>query len=107
MTEELKTWATEELERRHWSYRELARQTGLSHSIISKTLAGHVKASAEFCLRLGIALEISPETVMRKAGLLPAIAPEDEITSEIMAIVQALPQDKRQLALKLLRSLID
>lgn len=107
MDTELKAWVTTELKNRHWSYRELARQTGLSHSLISQTLSGHMKASADFCLKLGLALEVSPETVMRKAGLLPSITPDDEIIHEAVELIRSFPVDKRRLALRLLRSIID
>ena len=67
-------WLDGELEKKHWSRQELARQAGknASHPKISLTLAGKRAITWDFCLAIAGPLGYRPEDVFRIAGLLPA-----------------------------------
>jgi len=98
MSEALRQWLTTELNRRGLSHTKFANQIGLSHSFVSKVISGSKPPSVNFCHKVAIALDTSPETVLRLAGILPGEpAPGPGPTSlEIMTIAETLPPETRQ-----------
>lgn len=104
MSDELRAWISEELERRHWSHRELARQSDLSNSLVSKTLSGKMSVSITFCYKVAQALAESPEKLLRLAGILPPTS-EDATLQELIDLARNLPPDQRKEALRYLRFL--
>lgn len=104
MSEGLRQWLTEELERRKWSHRELARQTGFSQSFVSKTLAGERNPSVDFCIKIAQTLDETPEKILRLAGILPAApAADDSTLQELIELARNLPPEDRQELLKYAR----
>lgn len=67
-------WIDDELNKREWSYSELARRAGVSQSMVSMVRNGQRGITAEFCAAIARALGENPEKVLRLAGLLPASA---------------------------------
>jgi transcriptional regulator with XRE-family HTH domain len=101
MSEALRLWLSQELDRRGWSHRELARRGNISHSLVSKTIAGDMPASADFCIKVAQTLEASPEMVLRLAGILPPTFPaspsDDKMLQELVELARNLePEDKQQ-----------
>lgn len=99
MSDSLRHWLSQELERRNWSHNELARQTGVSQSYVTNILNGKRKPSVNFCNRVAKSLDVAPAYLLSLAGLLPGEpTPADPgpITSEILQIVEALPPEKRR-----------
>lgn len=104
MTDELRAWVSQEIERRHWSYRELARKTGFSPSLVSKVLLEKRSASADFCIKVANALGESPEKLLRLAGILPTSpASEDSTLQELMDLARSLPPEEQEEVLKYAR----
>ena len=106
MSDKLQTWLQEETTRRGWSYRELARQAGVSQSNMSRVVTGDMPASADFCIKVATALDITPAYVLTLAGILPdepTPASTGPITSEIMHLVENLPPEKRKQVLEYVR----
>ena len=104
MSDELKAWLTKELKKRHWSQRELARQSGVSQPLVSQMLSGERLPSADFCVKVAHALSEPPEKVLRLAGILPATpASEDDILQELIELAQSLPPEDREELLKYAR----
>ena len=66
-------WLAQQLQMRGWSISELARRSGYSHSLLSLVLASKQQPSAKFCAAVADALELSPETVLRHAGIMPSL----------------------------------
>lgn len=99
MSEAFRLWLSQELDRRKWSHREFARQSGVSQTQISAVIAGDRKANADFCVRAALTLDISLDYVLKLAGILPGqpaqITP-GPVTQEIVALVESLPPDKRR-----------
>ena len=98
MSDELRTWLAQEIDRRGWSHRMLARQISLSHSLVSKALSGKMRASADFCIRVAQALDEPPEKVLRLAGILP-MSPANEheqALKEILDIAKNMTPENRQ-----------
>ncbi len=109
MSEALRIWLSQQLDQRGWSHRELARQTGFSQALVSKTLSGERNPSANFCTTIAQVFETSPETILRLAGILPAITPaqpsDDSTLQEIVELVRNLSDEQRVEALRYIRYL--
>lgn len=106
MSDRLRAWVGQELERRGWSYGELARRANISRPLVSRTLSGDMSASADFCIKIAQALEEAPETVLRLADILPQSLTEDASTlEEINDILHNLTPEKRKEALRYIRYL--
>lgn len=104
MSDELRAWLSEELEQRHWSHRELARQSGLSHSLVSKTLAGERKVTITFCYKIAQALDQPPDKLLRLAGILPTWpASEDATLQELIELARTLPPEDQKEILEYVR----
>jgi transcriptional regulator with XRE-family HTH domain len=95
-------WLNRELAERGWSDNQLARHAGISHSVISRARGGS-PPKWEACEALAQALQLPPELVFRKAGLLP---PEnDEIAGweEWKHLLARLPEQDRYELLRIAR----
>lgn len=64
-------WLLDAMKARDWSQADLARKSKISESHLSHVFSGRRKPQIEFCNRIARALELPPELVARKAGLLP------------------------------------
>ena len=110
MSDTLRVWITQKIEKRGWSYRELARQANISHALISRTLSGDMTPSADFCIKVAQALDVSPEMVLRLAGILPAAPPatlaDDAALQELVELARTLSSDKRKELLRYTRYLL-
>lgn len=97
MSEALRAWLSEELERRKWSQGDLSRQAGLSRPFISRVISGDLSPSVNFCHKIAAALGEAPEKVLRLAGILPtSMGGDDSIVQEITEIARSLPPEDQQ-----------
>lgn len=87
-------WLDEELAQRSWSDHQLARRAGLSHSVISRARGG-ANPKWEACEALAQALELPPEIVFRKAGLLSPLHDETSEFEEWRYLLARLPERDR------------
>ncbi len=103
MAKDFVTWLTKEMEDRGWNNSELARRAGLVPSAISQVIAGNRGTGPEFCRSVARALGLPPETVFRRAGLLPGLAgPEEDVTfGELLDVVRNLSVEERVMVLEL------
>jgi transcriptional regulator with XRE-family HTH domain len=100
-------WLLEELDTRRWSMRELARQTEVSESTISRIVSGKRNPSSALCRRIAEVLRVPPERVFREAGLLPDYTEDSPRTREALYLFQKLPEDERQRILLIMRTLLE
>lgn len=107
MNDKLRAWLSEELKQRQWSHRELARQSGLSNSLVSKTLSGKMNPSIAFCYKVAQALEYPPEFVLKLAGILPPASPDsasnDSALQELIELAKRLPPEDQAEILEYVR----
>lgn len=98
MHDKLITWMIEELKKRGWSHRELARRSGMSQPAISGTLSGDRNPGADFCIKIAQALGEPPEKLLRLAGILPPLpaSENDPLIKEITDMIKNLPPEKRE-----------
>ena len=99
-------WLQAEIDRRGWSWNKLAERAGLSSETIYNIrdgVRGVGKASLE---AIASALQLPVETVYQAAGFLP---PEknDPLADEAAHLVGLLPPDKKQVAISILRALVE
>jgi transcriptional regulator with XRE-family HTH domain len=100
-------WLLSELETRRWSMRELARQTGVSESTISRIISGKRNPSSRLSRRIANALHVPPETVFREAGLLPDVNEEAPGIKEALYLFRELPDDEQRRILLIMRALLE
>jgi transcriptional regulator with XRE-family HTH domain len=88
-------WVEEELERRNMSQAELARQSGLTRSAINKLIRRQqISPGNDMCIGISNAFNLPPETVFRKAGLLPSKPKSNIFMEKLMHLASQLPQDE-------------
>jgi len=109
---DFRVWLSQELKQRGLSQRELGRRAGVSRQLVVRVLSGGMPASADFCIKVAIALDTSPVAALKLAGHLPAdVSADDRLTvadttlSEVIAIAQTLPPKQRDLLLEFARFL--
>lgn len=100
-------WLLNELDARRWSMRELARQTGVSESTISRIVSGKRNPSSALCRKMAKVLRVPPERVFREAGLLPDYSDDSPETREALYLFRELPEDERVRILLIMRTFLD
>ncbi len=64
-------WLLKELEHRNWSQSDLVKAAGISRGTLSNIISGTRGIGEKSLIAIANALNISPITLFRKAGLLP------------------------------------
>lgn len=100
-------WLLAELASRRWSMRELARQTGVSESTISRIISGKRNPSSRLCRSMAKALHVPPVTIFREAGLLPDSDEEAPGVREALYLFRELPGDEQRRILLIMRALLE
>jgi transcriptional regulator with XRE-family HTH domain len=87
--------------------RELARQTRVSESTISRIVSGKRNPSSRLCRRIAETLHVPPEAVFREAGLLPDSDDEAPGVREALYLFRELPEDEQRRILLIMRTLLE
>jgi len=94
------TWLIDEMEKRDWSNSILARKAGLVPSAVSQVISGDRSPGYKFCIKVARPLGLPPETVLRKAGLLPRLPTPREVSNstiqDLVDIIRDLPEDSQR-----------
>jgi transcriptional regulator with XRE-family HTH domain len=98
-------WLSTEAHKRGWSQNELARRAGKGSSTMSMIASGQNKPGYNFCIAVARALSLPGEEVLRRAGLLPPVAPAIEERDEVLGILGRLNESARRIVLAMLRGL--
>jgi transcriptional regulator with XRE-family HTH domain len=85
-------WLQMEMTQRGLRQADLAKAAGLYPATIAKVLARERQAGPDVCNALAKALDIPPEVIFRRAGLLPETpaTPMNKTCQEVCALVQQL-----------------
>jgi transcriptional regulator with XRE-family HTH domain len=100
-------WIAREREKRGWSQADLARYAGLHRQSLYKIENGEASPAVETFIALATALDISPNVLFRKAGLLPPIDENDAWADDMTNRMSKLTGARRSIAEKLVQSLIE
>jgi len=94
----LSDYLNEEIERRGWSKRELARRAGISSAQVTDVLNERANPGVEFCVKVGDALRVAPEKILRMAGLLPPLPgiDGDAAIAETVELMRRLTPEVRE-----------
>lgn len=105
--EEFIDWLETERKERGWTIAEFARQAGIGQASLSRVLSGNRGIGPSLCTGIAHVLNVPPEYVFRKAGLLPP-EPDDEKPSlrEALYLFNQLDSEERGIILKMMRGAI-
>jgi len=100
------TWINQNREQRGWSIREFGRRIGVSHTHAARLANGDVEPDADMCIEIARAFGVSPESVMREAGILPPSA-RDQTTEAIMYLIDKMTPEQKELVYAQIRRIVD
>lgn len=100
------SWLNEQLSERGWGYNELARRAGISGAAISHIMTQRKTPGYDVCMGIARALGEQPETVLRRAGLLPSLPPEVDREREVVGLFRRLSEDAREAIMATMRNLL-
>jgi len=106
METELSTFVNEEVKRRGWSFRHLAKLAGVSHTTVVNIVSGSVEPTPVVCRGLAKAFDVPSERIYAMAGILPDYG---EVPPEVMAWgarLNALSEYQRGLALDMIERVL-
>jgi len=106
MTEDMSfaDWLTEQLHKRKMTQKDLADKAGVGKSAINKIARRMVmRPDPRTYVAIAKALEVSPITVLRIAGILPPDPDYPEL-EDLKAVLAPLSFEQRNLALDLIRT---
>jgi len=107
MVDDLAIWLKDELGARGWSLREMARRIGMSHTAIINVANGRARPSASLCRKIALALQVPPEDVFRRAGLLPPDPPASPSLLEANFLFAQLSAREQETLLTMMRALVE
>lgn len=93
---EFYSWIQEQMKKREWGTRELARRAGLPHATISRLNHEEAKPGVVVCTGVAKALGLPPVLVFEQAGLLPRRPPDNRDTELLKHIYYELTEDGRR-----------
>lgn len=89
------------------SQADLARKSNLTTGGISNLINQVRKPNPETCIAIARALNIPPEIIFRKAGILQTDKEKDELTEEAEFLLAQLPDFQRRQAVDFIRFLAE
>lgn len=98
-------WLLAEIENKGWKQAELARRAHIQDATLSRIITGSRQVGPDVGQSIAQALEVPPEKVFRKAGLLPSRSPREEDIDEALWILGRLTARMRLTVLAMLRGL--
>lgn len=98
-------WLMVEIDNHGWTHAEFARRAGVSRANVSMVLSNQKGIGVDFCTGVARALGESPEAVLRRAGLLPALPPPVQDEEEVVGILRTLTSGQMRTLLVMLRGL--
>ena len=103
--DDFRKWMKYELDKRYWTYNELARRASLSSATVSMVMTGRRNPGLDFCTSVGRAFGVDAVVVLQKAGLLPPRSLDDELTEEVLFLFENLAPDDQDRLLIMMRGL--
>ncbi|MHB9132622.1 MAG: helix-turn-helix domain-containing protein [Armatimonadota bacterium] len=105
--ETFRIWLQEEMERRSWTFTELARQSGITVSHLTRIAGGERIPGMKTLLAIARAFRLPREEVLRHAGIIPPVRGTVAGMEELQAYYHAMtPKDRKRL-LSIARSFVE
>jgi len=89
-------WLKDERQKRHWKQIEFARKAGESRSMIWKFENGTAMPSTKTFMQLAKALNLSPMTLFREAGLWPETSQQKMTLEDWENLLSQLPLNDQE-----------
>jgi len=105
--DEFQQWLKDELDKRYWTYNELARQADLSSAYVSMVMTGQRNPGEKFCTGVAKALNLPISDVFRRAGILPAKPPADSLAETALHLFRLLSEQDQDRLLAMMRALVE
>lgn len=96
-------WLVEQLNLKGISQQELARRTGISSAHVSRIVSGERGVGEKSLYLISKALQIPPEELYRRYGLLPPKPKESAEDEELLYLFHQLPPSEREEAKEYLK----
>lgn len=97
-------WLVEQMSNRNWSQADLARASGLNRQVISSYInLRRTNPEPDALIAIANALQISPITVFRKAGIKLPKTDVNELVEQIIHETQDMPEIDQQEILAFIR----
>lgn len=100
-------YLTSELKNKHWDQVDLAHAVDISEATISRIISGQRKPSFKLCNAISKALDLPPELVLEKAGLIPKKKKQTDMVTTITHKVSMLSEKDQKVILKIIETIID
>ncbi|MFN8489877.1 MAG: helix-turn-helix transcriptional regulator [Caldilineaceae bacterium] len=91
----MSVFLNEELNKRGWSQRELARRANLSPTSISEVMASKRGPGKRFCQAVAKALQVPPERIFQAAGIIDP-PPTTQLFTELTTIAKSLNEQNQK-----------
>lgn len=89
-------WLDEQEKRFEYSDYEVAKKGEFSHSALSRARTENIPPGYNICIKIADVFNVSPITVLRKAGLLPAEGDDQIRFDDWQYLLNQLPEDERE-----------
>jgi len=89
-------WLDEQEKRFEYSDYEVAKKGDFSHSALSRARTENIPPGYSICMKIAGVFNVSPTTVLRKAGLLPAEGGDQIRFDDWQYLLNQLPEDERE-----------
>ena len=86
------SWLIAAMNDRGWSNTELAQRAGVVQSTVSMVLSQRKQPGLDFCVGIARAFHLPPETVLRRAGLIPGAPDDNENVGQMVYIMNQLDE---------------
>jgi transcriptional regulator with XRE-family HTH domain len=90
-------WLLKELENRNWSQSDLVKAAGISRGTLSNIISGARGIGEKSLISIANALNISPITIFRKAGLLPESGETGAFDDWKHLLAQLSPEEQEEM----------
>lgn len=89
-------WLDEQEQKWGYSDYEVAKKGGFSHSALSRARTESIPPGYNICVKIAEVFNVSPITVLRKAGLLPAEGGDQVKFEDWKYLLDQLPEDEQE-----------
>lgn len=105
--QEFVAWLEDWQKRENWSgVTEMAREIGISHPSLIGIMSHGKQPSYSVCLAIAKRARVSPEFVLRLAGLLPDNENANQEVEEMVGVFSQLPHEEQKRMIEIAKTLL-